>query len=165
MRYLSIIIGISYYSLSRLTVSSKWHVKLESNQPLRIWSPRPSPRRPLTYSAHMRHCLYYVDVAAYINILLYIAANNGGRLTMSKDGCHCWTRTNAVSSVTDLQSAAFAARRQVAIDGRSGGYCPRLPRLKRTMPSFPAPLPIVVKWYFHPELPRDMDVKSVWSSS
>ena len=25
--------------------------------------------------------------------------------------------------------------------GRSGGYCPRLPRLKRTVPSFPAPLP------------------------
>lgn len=22
-----------------------------------------------------------------------------------------------------------------------------------------------LKWYFHPELPRDMDVKSVWSSS
>lgn len=24
---------------------------------------------------------------------------------------------------------------------------------------------LLMKWYFHPELPRDMDVKSVWSSS
>lgn len=38
-----------------------------------------------------------------------------------KDGCHCWTRTNAVSNVTALQAAAFAARRQVAIDGPDGG--------------------------------------------
>lgn len=24
---------------------------------------------------------------------------------------------------------------------------------------------LLMKWYFHPKLPRDMDVKSVWSSS